>query len=281
MRREEVTLEKSTLEVSHLTVRPGHWDIVHDISFQAKQGEVTALLGPNGAGKTTLLRGILGLQKISSGSVEIIPEHEVGKMSVVDLNEISEMQRARLMAYVPQHSRLSARLSARAMVELGRFPHRGNSLGLSEMDHEIVDRALADTDCIYLNDRSFSDCSGGEQARLLVARALATEAPFLLLDEPAANLDISHSLELFHLLRNLADQGKAVLVVMHQLEHALKWADRSLLMNASRAIAWGISQEVLSSERIEKVYGVRMIENTSPSYERIDRPPEHETRCVP
>jgi len=258
----------STLFVSGLTIRPGNWDIVHKVSFEASTGQVTALLGPNGAGKTTLLRGILGLQKLHSGKVAIgEPENKVATME--DFLKLPEIVRARLMAYVPQHSRLSARLSARAMVELGRFPHRGNALGLGKHDHHIVDQALAATDCTYLNDRSYSDCSGGEQARLLVARALATEAPFLLLDEPSANLDIAHALELFDLLRSLANGGKAVIVVMHQLGHAANWADKALLMKNSQAVAWGDCLDVLTPDRIEEVYGVRMIPNAAPAYERI------------
>lgn len=262
--------QSAFLSVSGITIRSGNWNIVQDISFEALRGKVTALLGPNGAGKTTLLRGILGLEPLSAGRVTIESEPNHPPF-IADLHTLPEIERARLTAYVPQHSRLSARLSARAMVELGRFPHRGNNFSLGERDHSIVLQALVDTDCSYLEKRSFSDCSGGEQARLLVARALATEAPFLFLDEPAANLDIYHSLDLFHLLRRLADSGKAVVIVLHQLEQALRWADKALIIDASRAVAWGPCHEVLTPQRIEEVYGVYMIPNSAPSYERLQQ----------
>lgn len=262
--------DSTSLDVSGVTIRLGTWNIVHDVSFEAPMGKITALLGPNGAGKTTLLRGILGLQAMHSGCISIGEARGEGRL-ISDIHRLPEVERARLLAYVPQNSRLSARLSARSMVELGRFPHRGNALGLGRRDHDVVAQALADTDSTYLEARCFSDCSGGEQARLLVARALATEAPFLILDEPAANLDIAHALNLYQLLRDLADDGKAVVVVMHQLEHALKWADQALLMKDSRAVAWGECREVLSPERIEEVYHVKMIPGSAPSYERINQ----------
>jgi iron complex transport system ATP-binding protein len=243
-----------------ITIRPTNWDIVQDVSLSATRGDITALLGPNGAGKTTLLRGIIGLQPLHKGTVYI------GDQNV---HQLPPDERAARMAYVPQRSRLAARLSARAVVELGRFPHRGNAVGLNATDHDIVSQALADTDCAYLTDRPFNSCSGGEQARLLLARALATEAPYLLLDEPAANLDIAHALNLFTLLRALADAGRAIVVVMHQLDHALRWADRALVMNRSRAIASGPCRDILTPDLVQDVYRVQMIEGGAPRYDRL------------
>jgi iron complex transport system ATP-binding protein len=206
---------------------------------------------------------VVGLQPLHRGTVTI------GNR---DAHLLPADRRAMLMAYVPQRSRLAARLSAQAVVELGRFPHRGNAIGLSATDHQVVSQALEDTDCAYLTDRAFNSCSGGEQARLLLARALATEAPYLLLDEPAANLDVSHALDLFALLRTLADTGRAIIVVMHQLEHALRWADQALVMNRARAVASGPCQEILTPELVAEVYGVQMIAGGAPSYVRLAAP---------
>lgn len=252
--------DTEALVADGVTIRPGNWDIVQEVSFFAPRGKITALLGPNGAGKTTLLRGVVSLQPLRKGSVTVDGQ---------DVLQLPVNERAKRLAYVPQSSWLAARLSARAVIELGRFPHRGNAFGLSARDHEVVENALSATDCAYLENRSFNACSGGEQARLLVARALATEAPYLLLDEPTANLDIAHALQIFALLRSLADAGKAIVVVIHQLEHALRWTDQAVVMNCSRVVASGPSQDVITPELVEKVYRVRMIEAGAHRYEPL------------
>ncbi|MFW5845682.1 MAG: ABC transporter ATP-binding protein [Planctomycetota bacterium] len=244
-----------------ITIRPAGWDIVRSVDVDCHAGRILALLGPNGAGKTTLLRGLLGFLPLHAGRVLV-----QGR----PVQELDPEQRARLLAYVPQRSQLAARLSARAVVELGRFPHCRGVGGLRRQDHEAVDAALAATDCSYLSGRGFVDCSGGEQARLLVARALATEAPCLLLDEPAASLDIAHALELYRLLRRLADGGKAVLVVLHRLEDALRWADEALLLECGETAAAGAVETVLRPELIERVYRVRMIPGGGLGFAALD-----------
>ena len=234
---------------------PG-WDIVRDIGFQLHAGEMLALLGPNGAGKTTLVRAVLQLSA-SRGRVALHGQ---------DLARMTPADRARTIAYVPQQSRLSAPLSARAVVELGRYPHRGDALGLSHADRAAVDVALSATDCRHLQHRPFANCSGGEQTRLLVARALATQARCLVLDEPTASLDIAHTLEFFALMRRLADDGMALLVVLHHLGDALRWADRALLLNAGDMVAQGPVAEVLTSQRVRQIYGVDMCPGEEPGF---------------
>ena len=230
-------------------------DILRNVNCHLQKGEVLALLGPNGAGKTTLLRVLLGLLLPQSGRV---------RFAAQPLKD--EQQRAKTLAYVPQRGHLAAQLSAWDMVALGRFPHRGNRLGLRTHDRRCVDEALHACDCQHLASRPYGQCSGGEQARLLVARALATEAPMLLLDEPAASLDIAHRLQLYALLQNLAKEGKGVLIVMHQIEDAQHFSDRVLLMNQGHIIADGKPSEVLTADIIRTVYGVDMVERAAASF---------------
>ncbi|TVR43684.1 MAG: ABC transporter ATP-binding protein [Planctomycetota bacterium] len=238
----------AVLEFSQVVVQRGGFRIVDTVSGRLEAGQILALLGPNGAGKTTLLRAALGIEPISSGQVFI-----QGQL------DLSPRDRARAVAYVPQHGRLSAGLSAREVVELGRFPHRGERFGLSRYDAQVVSEAMLRCDCAYLDRRPFRACSGGEQARLLIARALATEAPALLLDEPAASLDIGHRLQLYHLLRLLADQGKAIMMAMHHLEDVLSLSDSAMLMNCGQVVVAGPPAEVLQPQYLAKVYGVAMI----------------------
>lgn len=245
---------------------PG-WDIVRDVAFDLHAGEILALLGPNGAGKTTLVRAVL--QLCAARGRVLLHGH--------DLTRMAPAARARTIAYVPQQSRLLAPLSAREVVELGRYPHRGDALGLSQVDRVAVDAALAATDCRHLQNRAFATCSGGEQTRLLVARALATQAPCLVLDEPTASLDIAHTLDFFALVRRLAADGKAVLVVLHHLGDALRWADRALLLDAGQVVAQGPVAEVLSPHRVRQVYGVDMIPGAEPGFAL----PATEAACDP
>lgn len=254
----------AVLQVQSMQVEAGGFRIVRRVDLQVQAGELLALLGPNGAGKTTLLRAIVG----------VIPAQGVVRIAGAALPDGSE--RAKAMAYVPQHSRLLAAVSAREVVEWGRFPHRGSALGWSRQDHAAVEQAMATCDCLYLQDRAFIDCSGGEQARLLLARALATEARVLLLDEPAASLDIAHRLRLYQLLRRLAENGYSIVVVLHQLEDALQHADSVVVMNQGQVVAHGPTASTLDQSLVRKVWGVEMLPRSGVAY----RLPETEASDV-
>ncbi|TVR08534.1 MAG: ABC transporter ATP-binding protein [Planctomycetota bacterium] len=236
-------------------VHAGGFAIVRDACIRLQTGELLALVGPNGAGKTTLLRAMVGVVPMQ-GEVNV---H--GKALASNGRE-----RAQTMAYVPQHSRLFAAVSAREVVEWGRFPHRGSALGWSSEDRLVVDQAMATCDCGYLQDRAFVDCSGGEQARLLLARALATQAQVLLLDEPAASLDIAHRLRLYQLLRRLVERGYSIIVVLHQLEDAWQYADSVAVMDQGQIVAQGPTAQTLTAALVRKVWGVDMQPHGGVSY---------------
>jgi iron complex transport system ATP-binding protein len=218
---------------------------LRDVTFEATYGTITAVLGPNGAGKTTLLKSMMGLLPYA-GAIEI---------GGVELGALSYRQRAERLAYVPQRSALDAPLSVATVVGHGRYAHQ-TRLSLIAEERHTIERALAATDIADLAERSYLDLSDGEQRRVLVARALATGARVLLLDEPTASLDISHALALFRLLRRLTQDGMCVIIVLHDLNDALSFTDRAILLDRGLVVAQGATGEVIAEQPIRQVYGL-------------------------
>ena len=214
------------------------------------------LIGPNGAGKSTLLKALVGL----------LPCAGTVTLDGVDLDRLSARDRARSVAYVPQRTALTAPLSVRSVVDLGRFAHREPWSRPTAHDRAVVDAALESTHVTELADRPFPTLSGGEQQRVLLARALATEAPVLLLDEPTSALDVRQVLLLHAVLRTLADKGSAIVVVLHDLAEVRAHVDRAVLMNAGRVHATGATDQVVAPGPIRDVYGVELLEGSGLSY---------------
>jgi iron complex transport system ATP-binding protein len=219
------------------------------VAFDAEFGTITALLGPNGAGKTTLLRALAGLAA-HDGRIELCG---------TPIAELDARERSRRLAYVPQRSLLTSRLPVHTVVGHGRFAHRGGLARLSHEDRRAIDTAMARADVTHLAGREFPELSHGEQRRVLLARALATEARVLLLDEPTASLDIPHALSLLTTLRALAQDGHCIVAAVHQLDDALRFTDRALLLHEGRQAAFGPSRLVISAENVERVYGVQLV----------------------
>jgi iron complex transport system ATP-binding protein len=239
------------LHVEALSVRRGERTTLHAVSLGARFGEVLAVLGPNGAGKSTLLSALAGLVEYT-GEVRLAGER---------LDALRPEERARRLSYVPQHSRLSAALPVHEVVRQGRYAHRRALARLSAHDRDVIDQAMREADVTALAARRFSELSFGEQKRVMIARALATEARTLLLDEPTASLDIEHALRLFVLLRALAAQGRAIVVVLHQLDDARRYADRAALLKEGRLVAVGESRAIIDAARVRELYHVDMVEN--------------------
>lgn len=235
------------LVLEHLTVNRGPRVVVDDVSLHAPAGQLTALLGPNGAGKSTVLKALAGLLA-HRGRV---------LLHGVDVAALDLRTRARRLAYVPQHSSLDAPLPVREVVAQGRFAHHeGFGSNLGEADRRAIDAALARTDATGLEDRAFGRLSYGERRRVLLARALATEATTLLLDEPTAGLDVGQGLALFATLRALADEGATILLVLHQLDDAARFADQAVLLDQGRVQAEGAPRDVLTRDLLRRIYGV-------------------------
>jgi iron complex transport system ATP-binding protein len=236
------------LRVRDLSVHLAGKLTLHGVNFGVEAGNLLGILGPNGAGKTTLLKAIIGL----------IPQQGSVLQAGNPLSELGIKERARRVAYVPQRSLLNAPLSVSSVVAQGRYCHGSDLAALTPTDRRAIEAALEVTDMRDLAERRFTELSGGEQRRVLLARALATEAPVILLDEPSASLDLGHSLRLFHHMKQLTESGRALVVVLHDLNDASRWCDSALLHSEGRVAALGSPAEVVTSERVRHVYGVEL-----------------------
>ena len=218
---------------------------VRGVSLAVTPGSLLAVAGPNGAGKTTLLR-------VLSGS--LAPQE--GEVMLDDrlLGDLDDRERARAVAVVPQSESSPFPVTVREMVGMGRYAHLGPWQGVGSGDRAVVDAALERCSIGPLAGRQLGELSGGERQRARIARALAQEAPVLLLDEPTAGLDLRYRMELFHLLQELRADGLALLVVTHDLNLAARFADRLLLMDRGRERAGGAPRDVLLRETLEHVY---------------------------
>ncbi len=238
----------SMLDIKKLSVSYGERQVLYSLSFQLAAGSILAVIGPNGSGKTTLIRTISGLLPAQSGQILV-----KGR----DLTRLSPSERARLIAVVPQARSLPPAFSAWETVLLGRTPHL-NWLGqVSKVDEDAARQAMQRTETLDLAERRVGELSGGEQQRLLLARALAQAAPILLMDEPTAHLDLQHQLHQLEQVRQLARQdGLAVLVVLHDLNLVARYADRVALLVKGELAALGDIHDVLNGELLSKAYHV-------------------------
>ena len=230
-----------------LTVRLGRHVAISGVSTLLKPGQLVGIIGPNGAGKSTLIRALLGLVRPESGDVWI-DGSPIASLSRKDI--------ARGVAYLPQGQTLHWPLLVERLVALGRMPHLGPLSRLSLQDEAIVDAALARADVLHLKGRIATELSGGERARVLLARALTVGAPALIADEPLAALDPGHQLDVMDLLKSEARAGSLVVTVLHDLGMAARYCDRLLLMDGGRLVADGKPMEVLTEQSLAEVYGI-------------------------
>jgi ABC-type cobalamin/Fe3+-siderophores transport system ATPase subunit len=236
------------LEVSHLSVSYGSRRILQDVNFSVTRGEILGVIGPNGAGKSTLLRALSGVLALEQGVVAV-----QGK----NISTLSEPERARLVAVVPQARNLPPAFTGWEMVQLGRTPYIGWMGGLSPQDIQRVHKAMERVDTLELAERRLGDLSGGEQQRLLLARALAQEAPLLLLDEPTTHLDLQHQIRLLSEVRSLADHdGLTAVMALHDLNLVGRYADRVALIYDGGLYALGTPAEVLIPDLLSEVYHI-------------------------
>jgi iron complex transport system ATP-binding protein len=221
-------LNAPVLSATALSLRLGSTQALRDVNVELRTGW-TAIVGPNGAGKSTLLRVLAGLQKPDAGEVFL---------NLKRLDEWPPRARAVQMAWLSQQGETSGDLTVRELVHLGRLPHVGVLGVATSQDEAAVQRAMAHTECAAWQHRRLHELSGGERQRVWLARALAVDAPLLLLDEPTTHLDPPHQVALVRLLKRLAHEGRSVVSVLHDLSLALQ-ADRLVVMQAGRITAEG------------------------------------------
>ena len=234
------------LEAEDISFSYGKRRILEHVSFRCLPGEVCVLLGANGAGKSTLLKCVNGLLSPAGGRV---------RWRGRETSRLSMKQRAKIYGYVPQETGRRTELGVMETVLSGRLPYMG--IKASAEDLEKTEAILADLGLKPLAFSRLEDLSGGERQRVLIGRALAQEPEILLLDEPTSSLDLRYQYEVMELLRKLArEKCLAVVTVLHDLNLALEFADRAVLLSGGRILAQGAPADVLTPERIEAAYGI-------------------------
>ena len=239
------------LEIRNLTAGYGEQPVLRDISLQFPAGKVSVLAGPNGCGKSTLLKSIAGILPAAG---EIFLEGE-------DLGNLSPRDRARKVAFLPQ-SRSIPEITVRRLVLHGRFPYLTYPRQYSAADYAAADAALEALELTSLADRNLASLSGGQRQKVYIAMALAQNTPAVLLDEPTAYLDIAHQLQLMHLARELAHQGKTVVLVLHDLTLAMEHADRLVILREGAVAASGTAEAICQGPTIRQVFGVGIGQTT-------------------
>lgn len=235
-----------TLKVEAVSVSLGRAQVVRDVSIALQPGQVTGLLGPNGAGKSTLMRAMAG-QLPFSGSI---------LFDGTPVNAMSDAGRARHIGWLPQTREVAWPLSVENLVALGRLPWHGWRRTRSPADREMVAGAMQMMEIGHLASRPATELSGGEQARVLLARAVAQDTAVLLADEPAAGLDPAHQISMMAAMRRLAARGRTVLVSLHDLSLAARWCDQLVVMLEGRIAGSGKPHQVMTQDMLHAVYGI-------------------------
>ena len=224
----------------------GSPELLHEVDVTLGAGELVCVLGPNGAGKTTLVRVASGLLAARGGAVKLLG---------ADLGTLTRADIAKSLAVVEQQQDVALGFTVKDIVTMGRAPHQGPWMRISQRDETIVAEALARCDLVALSSRPAHALSGGEQKRVAIARALAQEPKVMLLDEPGAFLDVRHQLDLYELLAaEVKGHELACLIVMHDLNVAAQFADRIVLMKNGRIVAAGTVEETMTWKTLKETF---------------------------
>ncbi|EUB99250.1 Iron-chelate-transporting ATPase [Rhizobium sp. CF080] len=236
------------IRIENVSLRYRTTPILHDIDLTIPKGGVTALIGPNGAGKSSLLSLIARLQPLQTGSITI---------DGLGVDSTPSPELAKVVALLRQDSVIASRLRVRELVGFGRFPHgRGR---LTQEDCNIVNQSLRQLDLTDFADRFMETLSGGQRQRALVAMTLAQGTDYILLDEPLNNLDMYYARTLMQALRAIADEnGKTVVIVLHDINQASAYADRIVAMKGGRVVGDGTPAAIFTPDVLEGIFGFRM-----------------------
>ncbi|MFE9644429.1 ABC transporter ATP-binding protein [Streptomyces sp. NPDC006365] len=243
----QVTDPPTVLRADALTLAHGEAIAVDTVRLAPPPGRLTAVVGPNGCGKSTLLAGLSRQHRPAGGTVLLDGR---------DLARLPTREAARRIGLLPQSAQAPDGLTVTDLVRFGRQPHQGLLRQWSPQDQQAVERALTATGMTALADRPLETLSGGQRQRAWIALTVAQETAVLLLDEPTSALDLGHQLEVFELLRELAAAGRTVVVVVHDLILACRYADHLVAMKDARVVAEGAPHEVVTPDLIRRLYGV-------------------------
>jgi len=239
------------IELDNVSLGYDHQAVLHNIDMKAKPGQVLGLVGPNGSGKSTLIKGMTRVIDLLSGRISIDSR---------DIRTIKQVELARLVATVPQTPALPGAFTAFEVVLMGRTPHLGFLRYEGDKDLAIAWRAMVATYTESFAERRASELSGGERQRLVIARALTQEPKAMLLDEPTANLDINHQVEILDLVKSLCrEQSLSVIIALHDLNLAAQYCDWMIMLNGGRVHAEGTPVDILTAPNIKRVYGAEVI----------------------
>jgi len=234
----------ASVELHGASVRIGKTTLLHPIDLHVPAGQWLSIIGPNGAGKSTLLRALVGAEK-SSGQVLV---------DGVPVSDMSRQQRAQTIAWVPQNPVIPTGFLVNDYVLLGRTPHRHLLAAERTQDFAVVQQVLDDLDLTAFAGREVASLSGGERQRVVIARALAQQAPVLLLDEPTTALDLGHQQDVLLLLNRLRKAGHTIISTMHDLTLAGQFADELVLLSQGQIAAKGASTDVITEENLAQYY---------------------------
>ena len=247
---------KNVLRIERATLGYGKNPVLQDVDLSVQPGEILAIVGPNGVGKSTLVKSASGSIPLQDGEIFIGEQN---------LKELKPDRRARYVSVVSQAVNLPPAFCALDVVLMGRTPYLGWLEQESDRDRKVALDAMARTETIDLAARPIGELSGGEQQRILIARALAQSTPVMLLDEPTAHLDLKHQDNLLKLVRDLASvDNLAVLITLHDLNLVARIADRVALLSNGRVRKIGPPAEVLTPDELADVYGIRIHVMTHP-----------------
>ncbi|MDE2908707.1 MAG: ABC transporter ATP-binding protein [Chloroflexota bacterium] len=244
-----IVLEKLSLSYDGKTI------VVRELDLSIAPGTVTALVGPNGCGKSTLLRGVSRLLKPTHGSVYLNSR---------DIHKLKAKELARQLGILPQSPRAPEGLTVHELVAQGRYPHQSWFQQWSSEDERIVNEALTTTNLALFADRPVDTLSGGQRQRAWIAMALAQQTQILLLDEPTTFLDLAYQMDVLDLLQSLNAEGRTIVMVLHDLNHAARYADTIVALRGGQIVVQGTAEEIMTAENIFQVFGLRSTIVTDP-----------------
>ncbi|WP_028829526.1 ABC transporter ATP-binding protein [Proteocatella sphenisci] len=248
------------VKIDGLSVSFGKHEVLTDINIEIKKGEFVTILGPNGSGKTTLLKSISNMIETRKNTVWVDGQ---------DVFLMKAKERARLMSVVPQNTDVVYEFTCQDVVMMGRYPHVSRFKGETEKDKDIVLKAMQTTNVEYLKDRFFTEISGGERQRVVLAQAIAQDPELILLDEPISNLDPQYQVEILDTVKKLSiEKGLTVIAILHDLNFASMYSDKVILMKEGKIFTSGMAQDVLTAENIKRVFDADVLVSKSPVINR-------------